>query len=164
MQHKLFFIISFCIIASVFALPSDVPNFNQLREQVFTSGQPSSNGYAQLQAMGIQTVINVLPEQQCDPGEPAMVGAHNMVYIANPFDPTNIQMETVLRFGKLLKYVEKPVLIHCSTGNHVGGLWVAYRVSMENAPIDVALLEGRQIGMRPGMEDLVLHWLAEQKY
>ncbi|HSE39416.1 MAG TPA: sulfur transferase domain-containing protein [Acidobacteriota bacterium] len=163
MRYRILIVLSFCTIASVFAFPSDLPNFYQLREQVFTSGQPSSRGYAQLEAMGIQTVINVLPEEECDPGEATMVGSHNMVYIGHPFHPTDIQMETVVRFSKLLKYAEKPVLIHCSTGNHVGGLWVAYRVTIENAPLDTAILEGRQIGMQPSMEDLVLHWLAEQK-
>jgi protein tyrosine phosphatase (PTP) superfamily phosphohydrolase (DUF442 family) len=151
-------------VVCVLAFPVDLPNLYHLRDQIFTSGQPTSMGYKQLRSMGTETVINVLPEQECDPGEPTMVEINNMIYFGLPFDPENLQRETVYEFAKILKYVEKPVLIHCSTGNHVGGLWLSYRVLIEKESISNAVTEGRQIGMQPAMEEKVLRWLAENSY
>jgi protein tyrosine phosphatase (PTP) superfamily phosphohydrolase (DUF442 family) len=148
-------------VVCVLAFPADLPNLHQVRNQIFTSGQPTSVGYKQLRSMGIETVVNVLPEQECDPAEPAMVQTNNMIYFNHPFDPENLQGETVYEFAKILKYVEKPVLIHCSTGNHVGGLWVAYKVLIEKTAISDAVIEARWIGMQPEMEEKVLRWLAE---
>jgi uncharacterized protein (TIGR01244 family) len=140
----------------------NVPNLQSLRNGVFTAGQPTMIGFDQLAAMGINTVINVLPVDECEPGEPEMVTSRNMKYFHLPFDPEGLNAETVLRFAELMDYTEKPVLIHCSTGNHVGGLWLAYRVMMEYAPLPQAVSEARFIGMQPAMESAVLEWLGNQ--
>ena len=160
MKYKFVFVIGLMSVAFLFAMDSDLPNLHQPRLMIFTAGQPTSVGYRLLRQMGVMTVINVLPEQECDPGERTMVAGNNMVYFSHPFDPTSLNKETVVQFGKLIKNVEKPVLVHCSTGNHVGGLWFAFRVLIEKAPVDIAISEGRQIGMKPEMEDAVLRWLA----
>jgi hypothetical protein len=60
-------------VACLLAFPAVLPNLYHLRDQIFTSGQPTSMGHKQLRSMGIETVINVLPKQKCDPGEPTMV-------------------------------------------------------------------------------------------
>jgi protein tyrosine phosphatase (PTP) superfamily phosphohydrolase (DUF442 family) len=160
MKYNITCAIFFMSVVCVLAFPVDLPNFHHLRNQIFTSGQPTNAGFSQLRSMGIETVINVLPLDECDPAEPTIVKVNNMVFFSHPFDPDNLQQETVYDFAKTLKYVEKPVLIHCSTGNHVGGLWLSYRVLIEKESIANAVLEGRQIGMQPAMEEKVLRWLA----
>jgi uncharacterized protein (TIGR01244 family) len=160
MKNTMALIIVLISFVCVFAFPGDLPNLYQPRYQVFTAGQPTNVGYGQLAVMGVKTVINVLPEKECIPGEPSMVIANNMVYQSLPFDPLELNKETVEQFAMLLQNVEKPVLIHCSTGNHVGGLWFAYRVLIENAPLATALKEGRRIGMQPWMEDIVFNWVS----
>jgi protein tyrosine phosphatase (PTP) superfamily phosphohydrolase (DUF442 family) len=160
MKYKMIFVMFLMSCGILFALESDLPNLYQPRYLVLTAGQPTNLGYRLLQQMGVQTVINVLPEPQCDPGERSNVIANDMVYFSHPFDPTNLNRATVVEFGKLLKNVDKPVLIHCSTGNHVGGLWVAFRVLIEKASVGSAVDEGRRIGMKPKMENTVLQWLA----
>ncbi|MCI0442680.1 hypothetical protein L0152_05620 [bacterium] len=160
MKNKMIFVLVLMSSAFLFAMESDLPNLYQPRYLILTSGQPTNLGYQILQQMGVQTVINVLPEAECDPGERSMVIANDMVYFSQPFDPININRDIVVRFGKLIKHVEKPVLVHCSTGNHVGGMWFAFRVLIEKAPIGTAIAEARQIGMKPEMENAVLQWLA----
>jgi hypothetical protein len=78
-----------------------------------------------------------------------------------PFDTRHFDRQTVERFGQLpFAHRKQPILIHCSTGNHVGGLWFAYRVVIEKAPLALALKEGRRIGMQPAMEDMVFQWVT----
>lgn len=160
MKHKMILVMSLMTCTFLFAMASDLPNLYQPRYLVFTSGQPTNLGYRLLHQMGVQTVINVLPEMECDPAERSMVIVNDMVYFSNPFDPTNLSRDAVVEFAKLISNVDKPVLVHCSTGNHVGGLWFAYRVLIEKAPVGIAIAEGRRIGMKPEMENTVLQWLA----
>ncbi|HEY7161161.1 MAG TPA: hypothetical protein VH815_07870 [Acidobacteriota bacterium] len=160
MKYKMILFMCLMSCTFLFATASDLPNLYQPRYLVFTSGQPTNLGYRLLQQMGVQTVINVLPLSECDPGERSMVIANDMFYFSNPFDPTNLNRDAVIEFGKLIKNVDKPVLVHCSTGNHVGGLWFAFRVLIEKQPVGVAITEGRRIGMKAEMENAVLQWLA----
>lgn len=127
---------------------------------MFTSGQPTNVGYGQLAAIGVETVINVLPEKECQVGEASMVRTNNMAYFNHPFDPTDLKRKTVEEFAVVLNGVKRPVLIHCSNGNHVGGLWFAYRVLIEKASLVTGLKEARRIGIQPAMEDAVFNWVT----
>lgn len=159
-----------CVIISIFIAclfligfsEEQIPNLTHLRAEVFTSGQPSETGFQELSAMGIKTVINVLPEAQCLKGEQGMVQTNHMVYKKLPFEAETLNRDTVDDFAYLMLTSEQPVLIHCSTGNHVGGLWLAYRVLVERAPVTVAVAESRRIGIKPAMEHSVLRWLGEE--
>jgi uncharacterized protein (TIGR01244 family) len=159
-------ILSITVLATfvfVFAYTIDqIPNLQQPQVFVYTSGQPSEEGFRRLSAMGIKTVINVLPENQCVPNEQEMVTANNMVYRSVPFHLTGFKKQTIEQFAAVLKKADKPVLIHCATGNHVGGLWFAYRLLEENIPLAQAAAEGRKIGMRPELENNLFLWFADQ--
>lgn len=153
-------------ISSIFlcaASDDSIPNLYQPRYMIFTAGQPTLFGMKELSEMGVKTVINVLPERECIPGEDAMVRANQMEYYRLPFDPSGLTLQTIYEFEEKLRTADRPVLIHCSTGNHVGGLWFAYRVLVEKASLAQALKEGRKIGMKPAMEETVFEFIRTQK-
>ncbi|HSE40152.1 MAG TPA: protein tyrosine phosphatase family protein [Acidobacteriota bacterium] len=143
--------------------PDQVPNLHRIKFYVYTSGQPTEEGFRQLAAMGIKTVINVLPEKECMPNEQDIVMANNMVYRSIPFGLHGFRKQTIEYFAEILKKAEKPVLIHCKTGNHVGGMWLAYRILEEDIPLEQALKESRKIGLRQELEDELFLWLLTQK-
>ena len=163
MRNYLAFICMFlgCMFLAGFS-DEQIPNLTQPRPDVFTSGQPTETGFQEIAAMGIKTVINVLPEAQCLKGEANTVRSNHMVYKSFPFETATLTRDMVDDFGYVMMTAEQPVLIHCSTGNHVGGLWLAYRVVVDHAPLSVALREARRIGIKPGMEQSVLRWLGEE--
>jgi len=145
------------------AYPVDqIPNLQQPQVFVYTSGQPSEEGFRKISAMGIKTVINVLPENQSVPNEAEIVMANNMTYRSLPFHLSGFKKQTIQHFAQILKKAEKPVLIHCATGNHVGGLWFAYRLLEQDIPLEQALSEARKIGMRPGLENDLFLWIADE--
>lgn len=155
----LFLTISFLAAATT----DEIPNLQNIRYDIYTSGQPTEEGFQKLADMGVKSVINVLPEKECLPGEESVVHSKKMTYLALPFDPATIKLETVQQFGALLRDQKKPVLIHCSTGNHVGGMWFAYRVLVEKAHLGVALKEARLIGLKPQMEDAIFNWVVDER-
>jgi uncharacterized protein (TIGR01244 family) len=103
-----------------------------------------------------------LPEKEFIQDEARMVKENGMVYITVPFETSGFSKETIDRFAQVLNTAEKPVLVHCRTGNHVGGLWFAYRVISQKTPLWLALKEGRTIGMKPELEDGIFNWVVKQ--
>jgi uncharacterized protein (TIGR01244 family) len=163
MKNYLAILVLFTVSLFAFAAIDHLPNLQNPRFQFYTAGQPDEDGFKRANAMGIKSVINVLPQKECLPGEEAVVTQQNMTYTAFPFEATKLNMEMVQKFAALLNQQEKPVLIHCSTGNHVGGLWFAYRVLSEKAPLGVALKEARAIGMKPEMEEAIFNWVVNER-
>src|SRR5687767_12250173 len=96
-------------------IAGEVPNLNNPQVDVFTSGQPDEVGFEHLAAAGIKTVINVLPERNCVPGETKVVTSNGMAYRTVPFQLSQFRRETIEQFAEVLKNAEKPVLIHCGT-------------------------------------------------
>jgi uncharacterized protein (TIGR01244 family) len=160
-------IVLFCVFVFaefLFAIPANlVPNLQSPRPEVYTSGQPTNEGFEQLANEGIRSVINVLPEKYCVKDEAQIVMANGMAYRAIPFNTSSFRKETVEQFADILRTIKKPVLIHCSTGNHVGGMWFSYRYLIENRKLEEALMEGRMIGLRPELEKDLVTWVVAQK-
>jgi uncharacterized protein (TIGR01244 family) len=151
----------FCVIG--FATTDTVPNLQNPRYQIYTAGQPNEEGFQYASKIGVKSVINVLPEKEWLKGEEQMVTNNNMTYNKFPFDPADLNMATIQKFGQLLQSQQKPVLIHCSTGNHVGALWFAYRVLAEKAALGVALKEAREIGLTPEMENAIFDRVLQER-
>jgi len=150
-------------VGVLLAATTEIPKLWNPQEGIYTAGQPTEEGFQQLADMGIETVINVLPERYCEPDEAAMVTSRGMLYRTLPFSTTDFKKGTIQQFAAILEKAKKPVLIHCSTGNHAGGVWFCYRVLMEKAPVQEALTEARIIGMKPDLEKKLVDWIYTQK-
>jgi uncharacterized protein (TIGR01244 family) len=165
-MKTLIFLLALAVLPFTFTYAQSadqIPNLHRISFYVYTSGQPTEEGFRQLAAMGIKTVINVLPEKECLRNEQTNVTANNMVYRSVPFTLHNYRKQTIEYFAEVLKKAEKPVLIHCKTGNHVGGMWFAYRILEDDYPLEQALKESRKIGMTQELEDELFFWLLTQK-
>ena len=162
MKTKIAIVMLSLIAVVAFGL-AGIPNIQTPRYEIYTSGQPDEEGFKNASAMGIKSVINVLPEKECLTQEESMVSGNKMEYNKVPFEPGKLNMAMVQKFGQLLQNQPKPVLIHCSTGNHVGGLWFAYRVLAEKAPLALALREARMIGLQPEMENAIFDWVVKER-
>ena len=162
MRNVLALVLILLGVILVFA-SDDIPNLQQPRYNIYTAGQPTEQGFKELSSMGIKTVLNVLPEKDCLADESSMVAKNNMAYVTLPFETTGFKMETIKEFAKIMGSREKPMLVHCSTGNHVGGLWFAYRVLIDKAPLALALKEGRRIGLKPELEDPLFNWVLDHQ-
>src|SRR4029078_8864839 len=160
MKRGIVFLCILTLAEFLFAVPANlVPNLQSPRPEILTSGQPTNEGFEQLANEGIRSVINVLPEKYYVKEEAQIVLANGMVYRTIPFNTTNFRKETVEQFADTLRKIRKPVLIHCSTGNHVGGMWFSYRYLIEKRPLEEALMEARMIGLRLGLEYTIVYYL-----
>src|SRR3546814_239550 len=68
--------------------------------------------------------------------------------------PPDLTRENVLAFDALLRDAERPVLVHCASGNRVGAMAALRAAWVEGLPAEEAIAIGRDWGLK-GLEDEV---------
>lgn len=119
------------------------------REGLVVAGQPATGDWAALAASGIRTVINLRPQAELQGrDERAEVAAAGMRYVELPVSgPADITSENAEALSRLLAQADGPVLVHCASGNRVGGL-LAVAMAQSGMPVSAALDFGRSAGMK----------------
>ena len=119
------------------------------RDGLVVAGQPATGDWAALAASGIRTVINLRPQAELQGrDERAEVAAAGMRYVELPVSgPADITQENAEALSKLLAQADGPVLVHCASGNRVGGL-LAVAMAQSGMPVSAALDFGRSAGMK----------------
>ena len=128
------------VIAS--ATPIEKPgleNAYKVSETLYRSAQPTAEGFRQLRAMGIKTVVN-LRSFHSDRDE---LGDTDLDYEHITMKAWHAEEKEVVRFLKIATDPERqPVFVHCQHGSDRTGLMVAlYRVAVQGWTKDDALAE-----------------------
>lgn len=118
------------------------------RDGLVVAGQPATGDWSALAASGIRTVINLRPQAELQGrDERAEVAAAGMRYVELPVSgPADITLENAQALSRLLAQADGPVLVHCASGNRVGGL-LAVAMAQSGMPASAALDFGRSAGM-----------------
>jgi uncharacterized protein (TIGR01244 family) len=137
---------------TVHALPSTTVSgivLHHPRTGLVTAGQPAASDWNALAAAGIRAVINLRPQAEMQGrDERAEVVAAGMRYIELPIaSAADITPENAHRLVTLLGEAEGPVLVHCASGNRVGGL-LAVAMAQDGMPVEGAVEYGRGAGMK----------------
>ena len=117
---------------------------------LFFASQPAAEDFAQARKDGVKTVINLRrPEEMTGFNEAEVVEGLGMKYISLPWNgPEELTDEVFDKSRELLKTAERPILLHCSSSNRVGAVWLPYRVLDEGAGLDEAVAEAKVVGLR----------------
>lgn len=126
-----------------------LPNLRQPRPGLYTGGQPAAEAWTAMAAAGVGTVINLRPEAElAGRDEAAEVHAAGMAYHQIPVAGANdITAENADRLWSLLQAAKGPVVVHCASGNRVGGLLSVALVRHGGLQPEAALALGREAGM-----------------
>lgn len=128
---------------------AEITNFRAPESNILSSGQPTEEQLAVMAAAGVRHVVNLRTEgEQVDFDEQQAVEALGMTYYSLPVSgASGINGENA---GSLLAILAatggEPVLVHCATGNRVGGLMAVSHFA-NSANIDAAMAEGERWGM-----------------
>ncbi len=116
---------------------------------VFLAGQPAPEDFEHARDGGIRTVVNLRHEEEIGFDERAVVESLGLNYINIPFKAPEELTDAVFdRMRELLNQAERPILVHCSSANRVGAVWIPWRVLDQGASLEEAVLEARTIGLR----------------
>ena len=100
-----------------------LPNAKRPEPDVLAGGQPSAESLAAAQSAGFKTVINIRGEGEAGTGREE-AEALGMTYVALPIAGAgDLNAENARAFAELLANAERPVIVHCGSGNRVGGLF-----------------------------------------
>jgi uncharacterized protein (TIGR01244 family) len=126
-----------------------LPGLRQPRPGVYTGGQPAADAWAGMAGAGVGTVINLRPDAElAGRDETAEVRAAGMAYHQIPVAGAgDINAANADRLWALLKQAKGPVVVHCASGNRVGGLLAVALARHEGLDAETALAVGREAGM-----------------
>ena len=132
--------------------PYECGNVTRLHtyDGIFLGSQPSPADFEQAKKGGIKTVINLRHHDEIEGfDEQEVVTDLGLAYYNVPWNgPEELSDERFDEVRELLRTAERPILLHCSSANRVGPMWLAYRVLDDGADYEDALSEAMTVGMK----------------
>lgn len=137
------------------AMPNIVKNYLRAAPYVGTGGIVDPKGYAKLKALGFKTIINLNTEKEGAKVEGDGIMAAGLDYISIPVATKAPDSAQVAAFSKYVNDPKfYPILVHCESANRVGAMWALYRTK-NGVPPEIAIQEGRTVGLKPSREGAV---------
>ena len=129
----------------------NIDNFGQMDERFYRGAQPTVEGYKELKAFGINTVIDL--RKDAEPYSKSTVESLGMKYVNIPMTGWTTKDSSVDEF---LKVVSDPATgkfyVHCAAGKHRTGLVGAiYRLDKDGWDYDTAYQEMKNYEYYSGM-------------
>ena len=132
---------------------------------VMAAGQPTGEQIQLLAEDGYKTVIDLrAPEEPHGFDEPEAARQNGLTYVNIPVTPATLDQATLDRFLEAMEKAERPLLLHCSSSNRVGGLLYAWLVLEKGVAPEEALRRAKAAGLhQPEMIDKVTKLVAERR-
>ncbi|MGD0128563.1 MAG: tyrosine-protein phosphatase [Terriglobia bacterium] len=128
-----------------------IPNFHQVDGTIYRGGQPTAQGWASLERLGVKTVIDLRRhEEHSIQAERQEAEAAGMHYVNVPMSgivaPTD---DTILKVLALFQSSGAgPVFVHCRLGvDRTGAVIACYRIAHDGWGNQKALDEAKACGM-----------------
>ncbi|MCB9799373.1 MAG: tyrosine-protein phosphatase [Candidatus Omnitrophica bacterium] len=112
-----------------------IPEFSQMSSNLYRGGQPSKEGYAYLQSLGVKTIINFRHEKEVIERDRLLAEEYGMVQVSLPWTIYGEPKEEILTgfFDVLNRSEGRPVFFHCRRGSERTGVMAAmYYMKYEN--------------------------------
>jgi tyrosine-protein phosphatase SIW14 len=121
-----------------------LPNFGRVTENLYRGGQPTSEGFNELRAMGVGMVVNFREDRAETEREKREIESLGMKYTGIPWsasdEPSSVQ---IVEFLDLIR--DNPntkIFVHCRRGaDRTGVMIAAYRIAVEHRPVAEAVSE-----------------------
>jgi uncharacterized protein (TIGR01244 family) len=110
--------------------PETIYNWRRLDGRITTSGQPTEQQLADIQALGVRHIINLglHTHEKALPDEAASVGQLGMSYIHIPVNFQNPTDEDFAEFcSAMAQLKDVPVHVHCIANYRVSAFFYRYR-------------------------------------
>lgn len=116
---------------------------------ILLGGQPDRAAIDRLAAAGYRTVVSTRGRGELEWDEAAAIRAAGMDYVFIPMDkPVQaITDETLDALDRVMREAERPLVLHCSTGNRTAGLWAVWLAEREGVAPEEALRLGKAAGL-----------------
>jgi uncharacterized protein (TIGR01244 family) len=123
---------------------------------VISAGRLKREDIGRLKEAGIEYVIDLTPDDETpDFDEASAVRSADIDYSNLPVrGAADLTRENVIAFDRLLRSAERPVLVHCASGNRVGAMAALRAAWVEGRSEEDAIAIGKSWGLK-GLEPQV---------
>jgi protein tyrosine phosphatase (PTP) superfamily phosphohydrolase (DUF442 family) len=127
-----------------------VPNACQLLPTLVTGGQPSAANLAAFKAAGGAIVLDLRDPMEPRPlDEPATAASLGLEYVNVPVGGGTLSDATLDRILTVLRQAgDRLVLVHCASGNRVGGALLPHLMLDEGLDEEDAVGQAMRVGLR----------------
>jgi protein tyrosine phosphatase (PTP) superfamily phosphohydrolase (DUF442 family) len=127
-----------------------VANANQALPHVITGGQPSPAHFRALKDAGVELVIDIRdPMEPRGFDEPALLRELGMEYVNIVVTDAHLSDETLDRITDAMRgRGERSTLVHCASGNRVGGALIPHLMLDHGLNEDEATMAAMRMGLR----------------
>lgn len=126
-----------------------LPNPRRPLEDVLSGGQPTAEQLADAAAAGFKTVINLrMPGERGSDDEATVVEGLGMTYVHLPINGAEgMSEENARALDEALAAAARPTMLHCGSGNRVGGLLALRAHYVDGLGVDEAMALGLEAGL-----------------
>jgi protein tyrosine phosphatase (PTP) superfamily phosphohydrolase (DUF442 family) len=127
-----------------------VPNAYQALPRLLTGGQPGESHFRALRAAGLEVVIDTRHPMEPRPvDQTALMAELGFEYYVVPVTDVTLTDETLDRITQLLRdNANRETLVHCQSGNRVGGALIPYLVLDQDMSEADAVTAAMRMGLR----------------
>ena len=115
-----------------------------MNERLFRGAQPTSDGFAQLKGLGVDTVVRLSLGEEGSAAEKGVVESLGMRFVNLPWSSVHLPTsDQVVEFLTLVReHPEQRIFVHCKAGSDRTGVMVAlYRITIDHWTTDQAIDE-----------------------
>ncbi len=117
-------------------------------EMLLVGGQPTPDQFEAAQRLGYQTIINLRQPDEENNTDPAQIQSLGMTYVSFPIaGSADLTEEKARGFAEVLEAAEGPVMVHCNSGNRVGGMFAMKAFYIDGLSPEEALEVGKKTGI-----------------
>ena len=146
-------------VASEPASSVAIRNARTPARNLLTGGQPTEEQIREIAAAGYQTVVNLRPhDEEGAWDEGPLLTELGVRYVHIPVAGGGaVTRENAEKLAKILDDEGAyPLVVHCASGNRVGGLMALKAFHLDGEDNEAALQIGREAGMtKPALEEVV---------
>lgn len=122
-----------------------LPNAKEPMPGVLTGGVPTEEDLKAAKSLGVTTVVSLLPDADA---ERTQVEALGMTFVSIPVaSPADLTEDNARQLGEAMSSHDKPMIVHCASGNRVGALMALEAFYVEGMSRDEALKRGEDAGL-----------------
>ncbi len=131
--------------------PADeAPNYQLRGNGLATANVITPSAVPKLAAAGFRTIVDLrTPNESGVREEAAAAERAGIRYVNVPTTPATLNGDQVRQVaGALDDPANRPVLLHCASGNRAGAVMALYREHVHGVSHEAALAEARSVGLR----------------
>lgn len=127
-------------------------NYNRASPMIGSAGVLGEGGVAEAKALGFAAILDLRTAEEGAAEEEATAKSVGIPYYNIAVATKSPTDDQVTAFAAIIEDAENlPILVHCESANRVGAMWALYRAG-KGVPAEIAVEEGRTLGLKPSRE------------